>query len=140
VVRRAADRETSSSSGGSDDGPEADEGAPPADDGDAEERRTNAYAGATNSVGSVYQRRWFVSLDRPGCGLVRRQSGGRVVWEREDDGTADGGDGGRLGFPFYVRGPDVERSIVTGRLAADIIRDDGVEGLVRRRGWAPILN
>ncbi|KZF26222.1 hypothetical protein L228DRAFT_279457 [Xylona heveae TC161] len=39
---------------------------------DEQVRATNAYPGATNSIGSVHQRRWFLSLDRVSSGLVRR--------------------------------------------------------------------
>ncbi|RYP28699.1 hypothetical protein DL767_007096 [Monosporascus sp. MG133] len=122
-------------------------------------RRTNAYAGAANTIGSVHQRRWYLSLDREACGFAkRRRRGGRTVWEPSspsavprgassseagDDhdgerGEADGGN--RLRFPFYVRGVQVERSIVTGRLGADILRDEGVVGYVGRKGWRPVLN
>lgn len=110
---------------------------------DAEVRRTNAYPGAVNSIGSVHQRKWFLSLDREECGFVRTRQDGRVWWERQE--TADG-DGevsdqgqGRLQWPFYVRGPDHERSIVTGRLGSEILRDEGVVGYVGRKGWRPIL-
>ncbi|RYP79311.1 hypothetical protein DL770_006716 [Monosporascus sp. CRB-9-2] len=123
-------------------------------------RRTNAYAGAANTIGSVHQRRWYLSLDREACGFAkRRRSGGRTVWEPSsppavpgggsssaagDDGDGERGEeedgGNRLRFPFYVRGVEVERSIVTGRLAADILRDGGVVGYVGRKGWRPVLN
>ncbi|KAI0601445.1 DNA polymerase ligase-domain-containing protein [Biscogniauxia sp. FL1348] len=107
-----------------------------------EVRRTNAYAGATNSIGSVYQRRWFLSLDRAGSGFVRRggrgRSGGRGVWECElgrgrgqRDGDGDGdGDQDRMAYPFYVRGLEAERSVVTGRLGEEVLRDEGVVGIV----------
>ncbi|RYP44434.1 hypothetical protein DL768_009106 [Monosporascus sp. mg162] len=125
-------------------------------------RRTNAYAGAANTIGSVHQRRWYLSLDREACGFAkRRRRGGRTVWEpsspsavprggssseardshdgeRGEEEEEDGGNG--LRFPFYVRGVDVERSIVTGRLAADVLRDEGVVGYVGRKGWRPVLN
>lgn len=110
---------------------------------DAEVRRTNAYPGAVNSIGSVHQRKWFLSLDREECGFVRTRKDGRVWWERQE--TADGdGEGsnpeqGRLQWPFYVRGPDHERSIVTGRLGAEVLKDEGVVGYVGRKGWRPIL-
>ncbi|RYP06161.1 hypothetical protein DL765_009607 [Monosporascus sp. GIB2] len=125
-------------------------------------RRTNAYAGAANTIGSVHQRRWYLSLDREACGFAkRRRGGGRAVWEPSGPSTAPGGgrssepggdhdgergggeeeDGGdRLRFPFYVRGVEVERSIVTGRLAADVLRDEGVVGYEGRKGWRPVLN
>ncbi|OTA86018.1 hypothetical protein M434DRAFT_400040 [Hypoxylon sp. CO27-5] len=113
---------------------------------DEQVRRTNAYVGATNSIGSVHQRRWYLSLDREACGFVKRRRAGRVVWEREsevrdaktDEENGDTGDY-RLKFPFYVRGAEVERSVVTGRTGAEVLRDEGVEGYVRRKGWRPIL-
>ncbi|OTA68544.1 hypothetical protein K449DRAFT_386844 [Hypoxylon sp. EC38] len=108
---------------------------------DEQVRRTNAYVGAMNSIGSVHQRRWYLSLDREECGFVKRRRAGRVVWEREsetDEGDGDPGDY-RLKFPFYVRGAEVERSVVTGRTGAEVLRDEGVEGYVRRKGWQPIL-
>lgn len=121
---------------------------------DDEVRRTNAYPGAINSIGSVHQRRWFLSLDREACGFVKRRVDGRVIWEKGDDASlstpaatagsegngGDGSDGGRLTFPFYVMGPEIERSVVTGRLAEDVLRDEGVVRFVRRKGWKPILN
>ncbi|OTB19100.1 hypothetical protein K445DRAFT_188985 [Daldinia sp. EC12] len=39
---------------------------------DEQVRRTNAYADAENSIGSVHQRRWYLSLDREACGFVKR--------------------------------------------------------------------
>ncbi|KAL2755088.1 hypothetical protein ACRALDRAFT_1064811, partial [Sodiomyces alcalophilus JCM 7366] len=36
----------------------------------AQVRATNAYPGAENSIGSVHQRKWFLSLDRAACGFV----------------------------------------------------------------------
>ncbi|OTB05108.1 hypothetical protein M426DRAFT_320153 [Hypoxylon sp. CI-4A] len=104
--------------------------------------RRNAYAGATNSIGSVHQRRWYLSLDREACGFVKRPKAGRVVWEPAVDAeTREGGkDTGRLAFPFYVHGAEVERSVVTGRMGADVLKDEGVEGYVRRKGWRPVLN
>ncbi|KAI0895508.1 DNA polymerase ligase-domain-containing protein [Annulohypoxylon nitens] len=121
---------------------------------DEEVRRTNAYPGAMNSIGSVHQRRWYLSLDREACGLARRRKNGRVVWELdrsgcprekkrgddEDAGEDEAGDSERLVFPFYVRGVDVERSVVTGRKGADVLRDERVEGYVGRKGWRPVLN
>lgn len=126
---------------------------------DAEVRRTNAYPGATNDIGSVHQRRWYLSLDAEACGFVRtRRADGRVWWERkeqrsspavvdaaanvaqrnESNGTDDHDGQSRLEWPFYVLGPDHERSVVTGRLGADVLRDEGVVGYVGRKGWRPI--
>lgn len=110
---------------------------------DEDVRRTNAYTGATNSIGSVHQRRWYLSLDRVACGFVKRRKAGKVVWEPDDPNNAakvgESSDG-RLTFPFYVRGAEAERSVVTGRLGADVLRDEGVEGYVGRKGWRPVLN
>ena len=46
-----------------------------------------------------------------------------------------------LGFkPFFVQGPDMERSVVTGRLGREVFEDEGVTDYVRRRGWRAVLN
>lgn len=110
---------------------------------DAEVRRTNAYPGAVNTIGSVHQRKWFMSLDREACGFVRTKKEGRVWWERREsvqDGHGNDQGQGRLQWPFYVRGPDHERSIVTGRLGREVLGDEGVVGYVGRKGWRPIMN
>lgn len=101
-------------------------------------RVNNAYPGATNSIGSVHQRRWFISLDRVSSGFEPESSGtGRKTWARKRDTGA----GELTGFePFYVRGPDVERSVVTGRLGREILGDEGVKDFVGRRGWRAVLN
>ena len=116
-------------------------------------RRTNAYTGASNTIGSVHQRRWFLSLDKAGSGFVGKRVDGKVKWERPDfrgDDEAVAGNSQpfpstatkktRLDFPFYVRGPEYERSVVTGRLGKDVLQDEGVTGFVPRKGWRPILN
>lgn len=114
-------------------------------------RRENAYPGATNSIESVHQRRWYLSLDREACGFVKRRRAGLVVWELEGGSGAQEGEnrgeekdkgceGNRLTFPFYVRGAPVERSVVTGRTGAEVLRDEGVEDFVGRKGWQPVLN
>jgi hypothetical protein len=112
---------------------------------DEEVRRTNAYPGASNTIGSVYQRRWYLSLDRERCRFVKRRREGRVVWEGESDEderdgvpTAEGLGISRLAYPFYVRGVEHERSIVTGRLGSEVLRDEGVVGYVGRKGWQAI--
>lgn len=113
---------------------------------DAEVRRMNAYVGAVNTIGSVYQRKWFLGLEREACGFVRGKKDGRVWWERkgeqeEEEKEATGGaEENRLEWPFYVRGPECERSVVTGRLGRDVLRDEGVVGYVGRKGWRPILS
>ncbi|PSR87431.1 DNA polymerase ligase-domain-containing protein [Coniella lustricola] len=112
---------------------------------DQEIRQTNAYTGANNSIGSVHQRKWFLSLDREACGFIKSLDSGRVWWQRKDDTeneTLKEADeqNGRLKWPFYVRGPEHERSLVTGRLGDEILEDEGVTDFVRRKGWRPILS
>lgn len=108
---------------------------------DEEVRRTNAYVGAVNTIGSVHQRKWFLSLEREACGFVKGKRDGRVWWERKDapGEKIEDVDENRLQWPFYVRGPDYERSVVTGRLGKDVLTDEGVEGYIGRKGWRPIL-
>jgi uncharacterized membrane protein len=38
-----------------------------------------------------------------------------------------------------VLGREVERSVVTGRLAGEILADEGVDGFVPRRGWRGVV-
>ncbi|CRG91116.1 hypothetical protein PISL3812_08164 [Talaromyces islandicus] len=100
---------------------------------DAKTRLNNAYPGSTNSVGSIHQRRWFMSLDRPNSGFVQDKT--ERTWKREEKS------GHLLGFDaFYVRGPEAERSIVTGRTGNEVLSDENATGFVPRRGWRPILN
>ncbi|KAF2109193.1 DNA polymerase ligase-domain-containing protein [Lophiotrema nucula] len=97
------------------------------DDEDLQTRRNNAYPGSTNSIGSIHQRQWFMSLDMRSCGFVQGSTG---KW---------GHDGKGGGFEtFFVRGRDVERSVVTGRLAREVEEDEGVEDFVGRQGWVAI--
>ncbi|KAF6814744.1 hypothetical protein CPLU01_14328 [Colletotrichum plurivorum] len=103
-------------------------------------RQTNAYKGAENSVGSVHQRRWYLSLDREASGFVRKVVDGKRVWVPKEERVEDSNESGRLRFPFYVGGPDVERSVVTGRLGQEVLWDEGVTGFVKRKGWKPVLN
>ncbi|KAI0451949.1 DNA polymerase ligase-domain-containing protein [Xylaria acuta] len=126
---------------------------------DEEVRKTNTYPGATNTIGSVHQRRWYLSLDREASGFVKRRREGRVIWESTDV-HSDGAAGGlqkakrskkekksdqdrdnttRLAYPFYVRGVEHERSVVTGRLGSEVLKDEGVVGYVGRKGWQAIL-
>lgn len=120
---------------------------------DEEVRRTNAYPSALNTIGSIHQRRWYLSLERPECGFVETRRQGRSVWDRKRGDAASAasseleptqhvqGEGAQpLSYPFYVRGVEHERSVVTGRTAEDIMRDEGVRGFIRRKGWMPVLN
>ncbi|GAM43171.1 hypothetical protein TCE0_047f17761 [Talaromyces pinophilus] len=102
----------------------------------ARTRLTNAYPGAVNSIGSIHQRRWFITLDRTNSGFVR--DGKSKIWKRKPPSSSDQD---TLGFePFYVRGPEFERSVVTGRTGNDVLVDENVEGFTPRRGWKPVLN
>jgi hypothetical protein len=99
-------------------------------------RLTNAYTGATNDIGSVHQRKWYLSMDRASSGFVpaRDRKTGIKTWIRKR-----GLDGTLRGFKkFWVMGRDVEPSVVTGRLAKDIMKDEGVEGYVPRGLWRPV--
>jgi hypothetical protein len=98
---------------------------------DASTRMSNAYPGSINSIGSIHQRRWFMSLDRQSSGFVLSKSGSeKGTWVRGEDGG---------GFkPFYVRGKEFERSVVTGRLAREVESDEGVVGFVGRARWVGI--
>ena len=99
-------------------------------------RLTNASPGATNSVRSVHQRKWYLSMDRKASGfsLVRDHDTGAKKWarRRRSDGSLAGFEG------FGVLGRDSERSMVTGRLAKDILEDEKVEGYVPRCFWRPV--
>jgi hypothetical protein len=97
-----------------------------AEEEDAAIRSNNAYTGATNTIGSVHQRHWFISLDRKNSGFHKARSGpdeGRWVGERD---------------PFLVLGRDAERSVVSGRLADEVMSDEGVESFQGRKMWRAI--
>ncbi|KAK4626903.1 hypothetical protein CLAFUW4_05048 [Fulvia fulva] len=96
------------------------------DDEDATIRANNAYTGATNSIGSVHQRHWFLTLDRTYSGF-RKAGNGPDAGQWVGDWEA-----------FYVRGRDVERSVVTGRNADEVMADENVEEFVGRKMWRPI--
>ena len=99
-------------------------------------RLTNAYTGATNDIGSIHQRKWYLSMDRASSGFVpvRDKRTGTRTWTRKR-----GRDGTLQGFErFWVMGRDVERSVVTGRLAKDVMEDEGVEGYIPRGLWRPV--
>ena len=102
---------------------------------DEQVRLTNAYPGATNSINSIHQRRWYLSMDRHASGFMPLADGdGAREWVRRRDE-----DGRLLGFePFFVRGRDHERSVVTGRTADEVMEDEGVEGFTGRKGWRAV--
>lgn len=104
---------------------------------DEEVRLTNAYPGASNTINSIHQRQWYITLDRSSCGFVpkREQALGSKVWVRKK------GEGGELlGFEtFFVRGRNMERSIVTGRTADEVMADEGVKGFIGRKGWRAVM-
>ncbi|KAI1919085.1 hypothetical protein LOZ12_002004 [Ophidiomyces ophidiicola] len=111
------------------------------DDEDERVRVNNAYPGAVNSISSIHQRRWFLSLDRVNSGFKRHfdSSTSKYTWVRQSV-EAPNQPSRLLGFePFFVQGPDVERSVVTGRLGSEVFRDEGVDKFTGRRGWRPVL-
>jgi DNA polymerase Ligase (LigD) len=95
-------------------------------------RATNAYPGAVNSIGSVHQRHWFVSHDKANSGLVKAKSGVEEgQWISQP---------GKSFQPFFVRGAEVEKSVITGRTSDEVMSDEGIEGFVARKRWKPILD
>ena len=111
-------------------------------------RLNNAYPGASNSVGSIHQRRWYLSLDRVNSGFHPTTNGdGQRVWLRRKwrprkvgEGDGEGYDEDVEGFEgFVVRGREVERSVVTGRTAREVMSDEGVNGFVERKGWSAVV-
>ncbi|CAK3770267.1 Hypothetical predicted protein [Lecanosticta acicola] len=96
------------------------------DEEDATIRANNAYPGSSNTIGSIHQRHWFLTLDRAYSGFHKVRAGSDAGcwvgnWEA-----------------FYVQGRDHERSVVTGRTADDIMADEAVEKFVGRKMWRPI--
>ena len=98
-------------------------------------RKENAYPGATNSIGSIHQRKWFISFDRASSGFEpQKDAFGKRIWVRKcEDGKLTGSD------RFFVQGRDVETSVVTGRTAAEVMSDEGVEEYVGRKGWRAVM-
>lgn len=104
---------------------------------DEQVRLTNAYPGATNSIGSIHRRRWFLSMDRQASGFSACiEKDGTKTWRKvnDDQGGAVSKDEG-----FLVLGRDHERSIVTGRTASEVMHDEGVQGYVGRKGWRAVV-
>lgn len=99
----------------------------------ADIRAQNAYIGALNTIDSVHQRWWFLAMDKVNCGFIKgKTKDGKVSWTAGDEDVKNK-------YPFFVKGRDIETSIVTGRKAGDILRDEGVVGFVPRGGWkAPL--
>jgi hypothetical protein len=88
---------------------------------------TNSYPGATNSISSIHQRHWFVTLDKTNSGLVKTKAGPeKGMWVPAP---------GKSFKTFFVRGAEVERSIITGRTS-----DEGVEGFLARKMWTAVLD
>lgn len=89
-----------------------------------EMRLNNAYPGSFNTIGSIHQRHWIITLDRERSGF-----------RKEKNNSAWIGDW----CPFNVLGREYERSVVTGRLADEVMADDRVERFVGRKMWRPII-
>ncbi|KAJ5446389.1 hypothetical protein N7491_002471 [Penicillium cf. griseofulvum] len=109
---------------------------------DLEIQRNNAYPGSSNTIGSIHQRRWYLSLDRESSGfeptIVRgNQSEGMKATRKRTWTPKLVGKGFE---PFYVHGPEAERSLITARLGVDVLDDEGVKEFVPRRGWRPVLH
>ncbi|KAK5170976.1 uncharacterized protein LTR77_004120 [Saxophila tyrrhenica] len=94
------------------------------EDEDSTIRANNAYSGAINTIGSVHQRNWFLTLDRRNSGFRKDRKSNRWVGDWE---------------AFFVRGREYERSVVTGRTADEVMEDEGVEKFVGRKMWRPIM-
>lgn len=117
-------------------------------------RRRNAYPGATNSINSIHQRKWFLSLDRAASGFTRIKDPltGRQIWrycpprhrlnreigDPQSDPDSAPASGSQKFERFHVLGRDHETSVVTGRKAADVARDEGLVGYRPRAGWRGI--
>ncbi|KAK0935828.1 hypothetical protein LTR29_012609 [Friedmanniomyces endolithicus] len=84
---------------------------------DAEIRTSNAYPGATNTIGSIHQRHWLVTIDRKLSGFrkSRRSGSDKERWIGSWES-------------FNVEGTLRERSVLTGRLAEDVMADEGMNG------------
>lgn len=114
------------------------------DDEDEIIRANNAYTGATNDIGSIHQRRWYLSIDRQASGFVKqttKSASGFVdsVWIQKRSVSNIGGTDEPRGFDrFIVGGRESEYSVVTGRLASEILADEGVVGYIPRGLWKPI--
>ena len=89
-------------------------------------------------------------MDRRASGFVPVATGeGGRRWVRHGGGDSageGGGDDRKAGDvegegngSFLVRGRDVERSVLTGRNADEIMSDEGVRGFVGRRGWRAVV-
>lgn len=91
-------------------------------------------------MGSIHQRKWYLSIDRLNSGFVPTKDPKikRNIWVKKTGDVDENGSVPRFD-PFYVRGREVERSVVTGRLATDILADEGVVGYVPRGLWRPVL-
>ena len=78
-------------------------------------------------------------MDRHSSGFRPLSTGKRNdVAKREWARRKDGGE--LQGFdPFFVMGREVERSVVTGRTADEVMADEGVEGFVGRKGWRAVM-
>jgi hypothetical protein len=71
-------------------------------------------------------------------GQDQDQVQGHLPGEGEGEGEGEVHLGG---FPsFYVRGRDFETSVLTGRLAADVARDEGLVNYKPRGGWTAVTD
>lgn len=76
-------------------------------------------------------------MDRYASGFAPKRDDGRNHGRREWARRREGGN--LLGFePFFVMGREIERSVVTGRNADEVMGDEGVEGFLGRKGWRAV--
>ncbi|KAJ6140557.1 hypothetical protein N7470_010353 [Penicillium chermesinum] len=109
---------------------------------DLDIQKNNAYPGSVNTIGSIHQRKWYLSMARESSGFEpQKETSGSKSSSKKRRWVRKGSSDGLLGFdPFYVRGPDFERSVVTGRSGQDVLDDENVVDFHPRRGWRPVLN
>lgn len=141
TISRAPSPSDSESRPSSPVGPEIEQASHPDDDTDIQIQKNNAYPGSSNTIGSIHQRRWYLSLDRDNSGFEPKyyydenSRSKKKTWVRRSLHKQ-----GPCGFePFYVYGPDIERSMVTNRRGCDVLQDEGVNDFLPRRGWRPVL-
>jgi len=101
----------------------------------AQIRNNNAYPGAINSIGSIHQRKWFLSLDKTSSGFFKVKTLNGTRWTRLDSDQQNKPNGFEY---FYVLGRDVETSVITGRTAGLVMQDAGVEQYKGRKMWRAI--
>ncbi|KAJ5675571.1 hypothetical protein N7462_008468 [Penicillium macrosclerotiorum] len=120
---------------------EADQANHSDDDINLQIQKNNAYPGSYNTIDSIHQRRWYLSLDRESSGFEPKRYLDENKRPKKQWVRSVGAGRRQSGFePFYVRGPDAEQSVVTGRRGQDVLSDESVRDFMPRKGWRPVLN